>query len=465
MGSTTGRKFSDIQSDVYDVVIVGGGVSGLTLAAALKASPYTSALKVALIEGMSLAPATKWDPSPDQLSNRVSSITPASQAFLQKIGVWDYVYPERVRQYDDMRVWDGVSGARIQFDSFQLDAAGAPMAYMTENLNLQQALLESLAEAPGDNQVKIFDSTKVEQITNSTDQLDDVDLSSWPAVKLSNGSTLRARLLIGADGVNSPVRSYAGIESRGWDYGQHGLVATLTMEWDDRQDIAWQRFLPTGPIALLPMPGGKASLVWSTTPKLAAHLKSLDPKAFCTLVNAAFRLELADLNYLYTRSDPEEIEAEFEWRDGMLPMEDEGAKFPVRVVEVQENTRASFPLRMRHCDSYVAPRVALVGDAAHTTHPLAGQGLNLGQGDVASLMSVIERAVVRGADIGDEVVLQEYWAERYPANHVMLGVVDKLQKLYCTDSKPVVALRSAGLEVVASMDWIKKLIMKQATGI
>lgn len=432
----------------------------------IEASPHTSALKVALIEGMSLESAARWDPSPDQLSNRVSSITPASKSFLEKIGVWEHVYPERVQEYDNMHVWDGVSGSRIQFDSFHLHPVGQSMAYMTENINLQHALLSYLSEsAATGNSVTIFDNTKVEEITPTSVALEDVDLSSWPSVRMSNGSTVYARLLIGADGVNSPVRSYAGIESRGWDYGQHGLVATLTMEWNDRQNVAWQRFLPTGPIALLPMPDGKASLVWSTTPKLAAHLKSLSPEAFCTLVNAAFRLDMTDLNYLYTRFNAEDISAEFEWRDGLLPMEDEGAKFPLRVAEVQEGSRASFPLRMRHCDSYVAPRVALVGDAAHSTHPLAGQGLNLGQGDVATLSSVLEKAVVRGADIGDEVVLQEYWAERYPVNHVMLGVIDKLQKLYCTDAAPIVALRSVGLDVVNSLDWVKTMIMKQATGV
>ncbi|KAK9235134.1 hypothetical protein V1525DRAFT_284451 [Lipomyces kononenkoae] len=461
--ATISQTCSTTMSNLYDVVIVGGGISGLTLAAGLKSSPYTSNLKIALVESMSLASAKNWSPENDRYSNRVSSITPASRCYLSQIGVWDYVYAERVQPYDDMRVWDGVSGARIHFDAFHLGAEDASIAFMTENLNLQHALLSRLNDLPADPPVMVLDNTKVEGITEGP-TFDDLDLSSWPSLKLSNGDIIMARLLVGADGVNSPVRSFANIKSRGWDYRQEGVVAVLDMEWDDRQRIAWQRFLPSGPIALLPMPDGKASLVWSTSPKHATHLKSLNGGAFCTLVNAAFRLGMVDLQYLMTRVDEEEITQEFEWRDGRLPIEAEGQQFPIRVVEVQEGSRASFPLKMRHCDTYVAPRIALVGDAAHTTHPLAGQGLNLGQGDVASLVRVIEQATQEGSDIGHEIVLQQYWAERYPINHMMLGVIDKLQKLYCTDFPPIVGIRTIGLEVVESLDWVKKIIMKQAAG-
>ncbi|KAK9367373.1 hypothetical protein V1509DRAFT_595609 [Lipomyces kononenkoae] len=462
--ATTSQTYSSAMSNLYDVVIVGGGISGLTLAAGLKSSPYTSNLKIALVENMSLSSAKNWSPENDRYSSRVSSITPASHAYLSQIGVWDHVYAERVQPYSDMRVWDGVSGARIHFDAFHLGNEDATIAFMTENLNLQHALLSHLNDLPSDPPVTILDNAKVENITKGQ-TFDDVDLSSWPSLKLSTGDILMARLLIGADGANSPVRSFANIQSRGWDYGQEGVVAVLDIEWDDRQRIAWQRFLPTGPIALLPMPDGKTSLVWSTTPKHAAHLKGLSGGAFCTLVNAAFRLGMVDLQYLMTRVDEDEIKNEFEWRDARLPIEAEGQQFPIRVVEVQEGSRAIFPLKMRHCDTYVAPRIALVGDAAHTTHPLAGQGLNLGQGDVASLVRVIEKATQQGSDIGDEIVLQEYWAERYPINHLMLGVIDKLHKLYCTDFLPIVGIRTVGLEVVDSLDWVKKTIMKQAAGV
>ncbi|KAK9456281.1 hypothetical protein V1511DRAFT_269426 [Dipodascopsis uninucleata] len=459
---SSAKIFDDVKANVYDVIIVGGGVSGLTLAAGMKSSPVTSDLRIALVEGFSLEPARKWTPSLDidDLSNRCSSITPASKQFLEKIGAWNHVYQERVQPYDDMRVWDGITGASIRFDAFQSNI-GHDIAYMTENINLQHALLERLDEL---GSIDIFDGTKVLDIKNG-EKYDDVDLSSWPALHLSSEDTLFARLLVGADGGLSPVRRYAGIKSRGWDYNQHGVVATLKMEWADEQNIAWQRFLPTGPIALLPMPNGYASLVWSTTPQMAAHLKSLSPAAFCASVNSAFRFSQPDLNYILSRTDEVEINEEFEWRDSRLELSDEGVKYPIRVVELLEGSRASFPLKMRHCDTYVAPRVALVGDAAHTTHPLAGQGLNLGQGDVKALVKVLEDSIQLGADIGSEICLEKYLADRWPANHVMLGIVDKLQKLYTTDFTPVVAARTLGLEIVQSLPWLKSMIMVKAAGV
>ncbi|KAK9463759.1 uncharacterized protein V1516DRAFT_705767 [Lipomyces oligophaga] len=452
-------SLADLETDLYDVVIVGGGVSGLTLAAALS---KTSQLKVALVESMSLEPASNWDPSADVYSNRCSSLTPSSRNYLMQIGAWDHIAATRIQQYKNMRVWDGVSDARITFDS-EIQAgvnSERPLAYMAENINLQNGLLAYLA-ADSSEKVTIWDKTKVQEISYGP-KLTDVDLTTWPKLSLDNGSQMITRLLIGADGVMSPVRQFAGIESRGWDYGQHGVVASLDLEWDDFQSVAWQRFLPTGPIALLPLPDGKASLVWTTTPKLASHLKSLDSDGFCTMVNAAFRLSMVDINYMYNLTDSSELETEFEWRDELLPLEDEAVKYPIRVVKA--TGVASFPLRMRHCDCYSAPRIALVGDAAHTTHPLAGQGLNLGQGDIASLAPILEMALSRGQDIGDETVLQEYWANRYPINHFMLGVVDKLQKLYCTDFPPLVALRSAGLEIVDNVPFLKQFIVAQATG-
>ncbi|KAK9450449.1 uncharacterized protein V1518DRAFT_413873 [Limtongia smithiae] len=464
--------YSSIASSVYDVVIVGGGVSGLTLAAALKSLRATSNLRIALVEGFSLASARDWSPGENDFSNRVSSITPASKLYLEQRGIWDCVRAERVQEYDNMRVWDGVSGARIHFDStttvdFNDSAAGGSIAYMTENINLQHGLLKYLAQSavsPSNGPaVDIFDSTKVDKMTFGPD-LDDVNMSGWPQLTLSTGETLLARLLVGADGINSPVRSFAGITTRGWDYHQNGVVATLALEWDDRQRIAWQRFLPSGPIALLPMPNGYASLVWTTPPDLANHLVNhVSPTAFCALVNAAFRLETFDLSFLLSQSDESTIADEFEWRDARIPLEYEGARFPLRVADVAN--RASFPLRMRHCDTYIAPRIALVGDAAHTTHPLAGQGLNLGQGDVAALVDVIDRGVRQGADIGSDVLLSEYWADRYPINHAMLGAVDKLQKLYCTDCPLLVGVRSVGLEIVDNLPWVKQFLIKQASGL
>ena len=362
-----------------------------------------------------------------------------------------------------MQVWDGVSGARIEFD-WQPGSATASndgtIAYMTENLNLTSGLLSRLDEL---GEVDIFDNAKVEQIALG-EATEELDLSLWPVVHLSGGKQLLARLLVGADGANSPVRSFAGIASQGWDYQRHGVVATLELEGDgwgsEHMKTAYQRFLPTGPVAMLPMPGNYSTLVWSTTPEYAARLKILSPQNFVALVNAAFRLSPADIAFMHTQESGQEDE--YSWR---LPHTSFDAHaVPQTVVGVQDGTIASFPLKMRHADTYIGERVALVGDAAHTIHPLAGQGLNQGQGDVESLAKTIEYAVSHGQDIGTRMSLESYPAERYAANHVLLGVCDKLHKVYSVGSGPLVPLRSLGLNVVNAMRPLKTFLMEQAAG-
>lgn len=449
---------------LYDVVIIGGGPAGLTLATALKQSPITSSLNVALVEGGSLSKIRDWSLPEDKFENRVSSITPKSQKFLSKIGAWDYIRADRVKDYDQMMVWDGVSNARIEFDPFLL-GENSEIAFMVENFNIQQSLLSRLDEL--DEQISgisIFESTRVEDIIRKgvNDEIaDSVPGSSWPEIKLDNGEKLAARLLVGADGANSPVRKFAGIESRGWSYNRNGLVATVELEWEDFRSIAWQRFLVTGPLALLPLPNGYASLVWSTTPERAQHLKSLSPEDFCAMVNAGFRLSPVELDYLHDLK--EGVAEEVEWRLENTKIEDEENTIPLKIVNVQEGTRMPFPLKMTHADTYVADRVALIGDAAHTTHPLAGQGMNMGQSDVANLVNALEVATERGLDIGNLLALEPYWADSYFSNHAKLGVVDKLHKLYSTDFEPVVQLRSFGLNMVNNLDWIKTQLMRQAS--
>lgn len=362
-----------------------------------------------------------------------------------------------------MQVWDGVTGARIQFDwaPGTAPATGATIAYMNENLNLTSGLLKRLEELGG---VSTFDNARVEQITYG-EETDEMDLRQWPVVHLSGGKQLSARLLVGADGANSPVRSFAGIEARGWDYNRHGVVATLEMEGEgwgsENTKIAYQRFLPTGPVAMLPLPGNYSTLVWSTTPERASLLKSLPPKDFIAMVNAAFRLPPTNLDYMHTQSSNQA--SEFSWRMEHTPLPDPRS-IPQPIVGVQDGTIASFPLKLRHADTYIGERVALVGDAAHTIHPLAGQGLNQGQGDVQSLAKTIEYAVAHGQDIGVTMSLEPYVSERYAANHVLLGVCDKLHKVYSVGSGPLVALRSVGLGVVNALGPVKGFLMGQAAG-
>ena len=331
---------------------------------------------------------------------------------------------------------------------------------MTENQNLTTGLLDRLNSLGG---VSIYSATRVESISFGP-STSDLDLSAWPVVNLSKNISLAARLLIGADGANSPVRTFAGIQSRGWDYNRHGVVATVHLEghgWgDETHKIAYQRFLPSGPAALLPLPGKLSTLVWSTTPERAALLKKLRNEDFLAMVNAAFRLSAVDLEYLHTI--PSGQADEVAWREQHTSFE--AAKIPQRVVDMQEGSVASFPLRMRHADTYTGERVALVGDAAHSMHPLAGQGLNSGQADVAALLRTIENAVRHGQDIGAQMSLESYGAERYAANNAMLGVVDKLHKLYSVGSGPLVSLRGWGLNAVNMMGPVKEFFMRTAAG-
>ncbi|KZF20322.1 ubiquinone biosynthesis mono0xygenase COQ6 [Xylona heveae TC161] len=476
--STSAPTGSAIEApEIYDVVCVGGGPAGLSLLSALRSSKVTSGLKVALVEGQDLSRTRTWQLPRDQFSNRVSSLTPASVGFLKDIGAWKHIDTARVQAYDEMQVWDGITGSNISFD-WPTGSTSKTIAYMCENLNLTRGLLAHLDELGG---FTLLDNSRVEKIETGEEYSfssadNSLNLTGWPIVQLSSGKQLAARLLVGADGANSPVRTFAGIESRGWDYERHGVVATISLEGLelDLSDFsntvpggagkatrtAYQRFLPTGPVALLPMPGPFATLVWSTLPSHAALLKSLSPTDFVAMVNAAFRLSHVDLAYLHTLSSGQ-LE-EVSWREKHTAFD--VAKIPARATGVQDGTVQSFPLRMRNADTYTGERVALVGDAAHTTHPLAGQGLNQGQLDIQSLARTITYAVEHGQDIGAQLSLESYNAERYAANNLMLGVVDKIHKLYATSFAPVVALRSLGLGAVNQLGPLKRFFMEQAAG-
>ncbi|THH10942.1 hypothetical protein EW146_g8216 [Bondarzewia mesenterica] len=392
-----------------------------------------------------------------------------------------------------MKVWDGVSDARINFNAVDLGfgriAGTRQMARLTENLNLQRALLRHLGGSPA---VQLVDNTKVESI-----QKDNQEGGGWPTVSLSNGRVLRARLLVGADGFNSPVRSYAGIQSYGWNYPTQAIVATLFHSPRSfvPNTTAYQRFLPTGPIAFLPLSPTASSLVWSTRPALAMALTKTDPVILSRMINAAFRLPEVSIRYLHDRIleaqeagkplSVEEITEEITWRERSYNIDchsayasasvdpasvnigvpSVGAELLPPLVEIiQPGTVASFPLRFQHTESYIGndARAVLVGDAAHTIHPLAGQGLNMGLADVACLARCVELAVIRGGDIGSYTALAPYARERYFENHKIMSVCDKLHKLYSATAEPIVWARSVGLEVLNELDTLKAAIMMSA---
>jgi len=250
------RATTHTRPSLYDIIIVGGGIAGLILKSALKNRPETSHLRTALLEANSLLPARRWAPPTNEYANRCSSITPGTLRFLQEIHVKDQIMAERLQEYARMRVWDGITGARIRFGDSLGDETC--IATMTENINLQHACLQSIGEDPD-----VIDGVRVESIAYGRDE-GDIDLTSWPVVQLQSGERMAARLLIGADGANSPVRTFAEIDSSGWDYGRVGLVATMTVASARSPRAAFQRFLPSGPIAYLPVSLPDAVLICSS---------------------------------------------------------------------------------------------------------------------------------------------------------------------------------------------------------
>ncbi|KAL9611539.1 MAG: hypothetical protein Q9167_003823 [Letrouitia subvulpina] len=444
--------------EIYDVVCVGGGPVGLGLLTALRE------LLIGLVQSENnLERARTWHLPSNTYSNRASSLTPSTVSFLSHVKVWEQVDTSRVQPYHHMRVWDGLDDSSAIFFSGHEN----PVAQMTENQNLTRALLSRLDCL---RPVSFFDNTKVSSIELGPSPLSPVslDLSSYPFVTLASGQILAARLLVGADGLNSPVRSFAGIPSRGWDYDCHGVVATLKHAprdlYDDQSHraIAYQRFLPSGPIALLPLPDDFATLVWSTTPTMAAQLNSLAPEDFVAMVNSAFRLSNVDLQFMCSQQSGQVNE--LAWRTRVTGVREDEKLYPRLILSAEANSVASFPLRYRQADSYISSRLALIGDAAHTIHPLAGQGLNMGFADVQSLAKAIEYTIAHGGDIGAEINLEQYNNDMWIQNNRMLGVTDKLHKLYGVGWGPLVGLRGLGLRIVDRLGPFKEFLMRQAGG-
>lgn len=454
-----------------------------------ESSPVTAHLKTALVESQDLVKAEHWQPPAEGgYSNRASSLTPTSVTFLESIGAWRHVDQQRTQPFDQMQVWDASNDASIRFDwkseAVTYNAPLRTVATMTENANLIRGLLARISELDGGHG-SLFSNTRLSSIEHGEDDPEGLNLSSWPVVSLTTATTtpgsgrneqtppsetrrIVARLLVGADGVHSPVRTFAGISSSGWDYDRHGVVATLVTESTDTASsagvefssvlspkvIAYQRFLPAlgGPIAMLPLPDNRASLVWSTTPENAAYLKSLPADALTAVLNAGFRLGQTDLKYLFSlppasttssstsssSSSSSKHADELSWRLRHTPVSP-STPLPPLITSVQPGTLASFPLRFRQSSSFVSPgaRVALIGDAAHTIHPHAGQGLNMGLADAHRLADTIAYAVAHGQDLGgDPFALEPYQAARWPGSLAFGAAIDAVNWVYQSGARP-----------------------------
>lgn len=433
--------------EVYDVVISGGGMVGSAMACSLGMDPNLEGKKILLLEAGN---KKVMDKVPSTYSTRVSSISPGSATLLSGIGAWDHITRMRCKPYKRMQVWDACSDALITFDKENLEDE---MAYIVENDIVVAALTKQL-DGLSDN-VKVKYRSKVVKYTWPMPHHDSVP---WVQVTLANGETLQTKLLIGADGPNSMVRKQLGIPTVKWNYDQSAVVAVLHLSEPTVNNIAWQRFLPTGPIAMLPLSDTESSLVWSTSHQHAEELLELDEESFVDAINSAFwsnenQSELIETAGSLFRSALSAI----------MPSAGSPRQLPPSVAGIGPKTRVMFPLGVGHASEYIRHRVALIGDAAHRVHPLAGQGANLGFGDVACLTQVLSQAAFNGKDLGAIQHLLEYETERQRHNLPMMGAIDFMKRLYSTNAAPVVLLRTFGLQATNMLPALKEQIMAYAS--
>ncbi len=389
----------------YDVIIIGSGIVGLVCGLALAR------------EGKSIAIMDRHmdagDFQKEHYDIRVSAITQASQQVFQGLSAWKGMQDRRISPYRHMQVWDAKGSGEIHFSSMAL--AQPVLGYIIENNVIRAALLEQVAKAPGLTLIAPIELTQVETEENQV------------TLKDKAGETYSSDLVIGADGGRSWLRQQVGIEWQEEDYGHHAMVATVKTA-KPHEETAWQHFLPEGPLAFLPLEDpNHCSIVWSSTPEHIESLKQLSREAFNEVLTKAYDNRLGEVECL--------------------------------------GQPASFPLAMRHVKQYVMPRIALIGDAAHTIHPLAGQGLNLGIMDAASLTEVIHKVWKRGFDPGLQANLRPYERWRKGHNSAMIAAMSGFKKLFTTESKPLQRIRNLGLSITNDVTPLKNRIARLAMGL
>lgn len=390
----------------FDVIIVGGGLVGLSLAVTLAKEDFT----VAVVEQKELKPIRL---SEDNYQLRVSAINPLCKKIFEKLEIWDAIFSSgRVSAFEHMHVWDNLGKGEIHFDCTKL--AQPCLGYIIENDAIQNALLEKLAQYQN---VTMITGAKPQQFIQVNDGI---------SLRLEN-ETLTSKLVVGADGPNSWVRNKTNINLTTWPYNHEALVTTVQTELS-HQKTAWQCFLPEGPLALLPLPDENlCSIVWSSEPIEIKRLKMMDENEF-----------------------NQEITSAFEHRLG-------------KITKISNDV--TVPLFMRHAKEYVKHRIALIGDAAHTIHPLAGQGVNLGFMDAEALANNVINAGNQQRDFGEYISLREYERKRKSENWVMIIAMDLFKRLFQSEALLAVNVRSAGLNIVDKTNFLKNQFIYHATGL
>ncbi|MCX7098483.1 MAG: FAD-dependent monooxygenase [Methylococcales bacterium] len=387
----------------FDIVIVGGGMVGAAVACALG----DSTLKVAVIESSPPPPF-----SPEQPHDlRVSALSIASKNILATVGAWEGVVNRRLCPFRRMRVWETAGDTEFCSD----DISYPELGFIVENRITQLALLDRLQAF---SNIELICPASINKI-NYTIGMDS-------SLELADGRELSAKVLVAADGGQSRVRQTVGLGVTSWDYQQHALVIYIETAYE-QQDKTWQRFVPSGPQAFLPLPGNHGSIVWYNSPDEVSRLKALSPDALKAELVAAFPDCLGEVK---------------------------------SVLGV-----ASFPLKRQHAQNYVKPGVVLVGDAAHMINPLAGQGVNIGLLDAAALGEVLVDAANKGQPLGDLSVLKRYEKLRRNENLKMMTVMDMFYQVFSNDVLPVKFIRNLGLGLAERVLPAKNKVMRSAMGL
>ncbi|XP_051146073.1 uncharacterized protein LOC127261752 [Andrographis paniculata] len=434
---------------VHDVAIVGGGMVGMALACSLASMPLTNQLNVAIIDSNPALLRVDAISKEDRPDPRVSTVTPASIAFFKEMGAWKHVEKQRHAYFDKMQVWDytGLGYTRYNAKDINKEVLGC----VVENKVLHRSLLACLQEATFQNTIYSSRlSSMILQPSSSSSAR-----GSLAKLELSDGTNLYAKLVVGSDGSKSRVKEIAGISSTGWKYPQSAIICTV--QHDEESHCAWQRFLPNGPIALLPIGDNFSNIVWTMSPDESLTRKSLSEDDFVNEVNRA-------LDAGYGPRPKSQTTPAFPWLVGnKTPSADERFEVPPKIKKIASD-RMVFPLSLNHANTYVSRRAALIGDAAHTVHPLAGQGVNLGFGDAMALGKVIAEGISVGSDIGEVALLRRYEAERKAANMAMMAILDGFQKAYSVDLGPLNVLRGAAFQGAHYISPLKKYIISFASG-
>ncbi len=401
----------------YDVLIVGGGVAGLACACLLRKFLHNRrpAVRIGVLESQAPLPLA----ADADTGLRVFAIAPAARAILEACGAWQTLPAERAAPYERMRVWQSDSTASgpgsISFDA--ADSGLPELGHIVEHDWLRQGLWNVLADYP-DGPVTLLSDAKPIGLLQEPDAM---------VVRLAGGAELRTRLLVGADGADSWVRAQLRLKSTAREYGQSALVAHVSSE-RPHERTAWQCFTHGGPVALLPLADGRCSLVWSCFEAEARELAALPDDDFGARLTAATGSVLGKLR--------------------------------------ATTRRLAIPLAARHTHRYTGPRFALIGDAAHQIHPLAGQGINLGLLDAAALAHTLAPHLLGAqlADPGDALVLRRYERARKGNNLLTMAAMEGLHRVFTSDSTALMRLATAGLGVVDRLPLIKHLLAEQAMG-